>query len=199
MGYRSQVTLDNRLYYALMYIECDTFDLPQNGPMQIHLESGRMVNLQRHLLRYLTIFHQNPTEVSLKLQSRILVTVSGKELISSRLISSITSDFIDYEIKETDAFRRKPKLPLVYLTNREMLTCSLRSNSSVLRELTKSQNHSKSLSRLLEGIALRSVCCRSPPPGLRALSLIDILFSLLSLSLVLFFAQLFVRTFFRGR
>ena len=28
MGYRSQVTLDNRLYYALMYIECDTFDLP---------------------------------------------------------------------------------------------------------------------------------------------------------------------------
>ena len=50
------------------------------------------------------------------------MTVSGKELISSRLISSITSDFIDYEIKETDAFLRKPKLPLVYSMNKELLT-----------------------------------------------------------------------------
>ena len=41
---------------------------------------------------------------------------------------------------------------------------------------------------LTEVIAFRSVCPRSPPPGLRALSLIDILFSSLSLSLVLFFA-----------
>ena len=50
MGYRSQVTLDVRLYYALMYIECDTFDLPQNGLILIHLESGKTMDLQGHLL-----------------------------------------------------------------------------------------------------------------------------------------------------
>ena len=105
--------------------------------------------------------------------------------------SSITSsDLFGYEIEEEEVILRKPKLPLVYSINREMLTSNLRSNSSVLRELTNHKTIRRRVDRYYSGVlALRSVTLPLAAARLaRALSLIDILFSLLSLSLVLFFA-----------
>ena len=37
-------------------------------------------------------------------------------------LSIASSDLFDYEIEEEDAILQKPKLPLVYSMNREMLT-----------------------------------------------------------------------------
>ena len=69
-----------------------------------------------------------------------------------------SDDLFGYEIEEEDTILRMPKLPLVYSIKREMLTYSLRSTSSVLRELTKSENHSKGYTLpLIRVIALRSV------------------------------------------
>ena len=71
----------------------------------------------------------------------------------------ITSfDLFGYEIEEEEVILRKPKLPLVYSINREMLTSNLRSNSSVLRELTNHKTIRRRVDRYRSGVvALRSV------------------------------------------
>ena len=73
-------------------------------------------------------------------------------------LSIASSDLFDYEIEEEDAILQKPKLPLVYSINREMLTSNLRSNSSVLRELTNHKTIRRRVDRYCSGVvALRSV------------------------------------------
>ena len=69
-----------------------------------------------------------------------------------------SSHLFGYEIEEEEVILRKPKLPLVYSINREMLTSNLRSNSSVLRELTNHKTIRRRVDRYYSGVvALRSV------------------------------------------